>query len=387
MTDDHNKTLAMTKRLLGDEERIDWLQLARSTNVGPRTFEQLIAAYGTPAAALQALPDLARQGGGKRRIKVFDRDAAEREIDQIRHLGARLVASCEQDYPDQLRHIDSNPPAFCMAGDAALFSRPTIGIVGARNASAAGCKLARTMARDLGLRGFVVVSGLARGIDTAAHKACLDTGTIAVIAGGIDIVYPPENGDLQRRIAENGVLMTEMSPGIRPQAKHFPRRNRLISGLSHGVLVIEAAERSGSLITARYAAEQGREVFAVPGSPLDPRAAGTNKLIREGALLTGSADDIVEALSMTLRLPDHKPGADTPPADLFTRTETEPHKPAVAETDRERIVSLLGSTPVTVDDLIEESGLDVAAVQMILLEIDLAGRLQRHGNAMVSILI
>ena len=380
----------MTKRALSDEERIDWLRLARSTNVGPRTFDQLIAVYDTPSAALDALPDLARKGGGKRRITLCARDVAEREIEQVRHLGARLIASCEQDYPDQLRHIDSNPPVFCVAGDATIFSPPAIGIVGARNASAAGCKLARTMAHDLGTHGFVVASGLARGIDTAAHKASIETGTIAVIAGGIDIVYPPENGDLQRAIGERGVVMTEMPPGVRPQAKHFPRRNRIISGISHGVLVIEAAERSGSLITARYAAEQGREVFAVPGSPLDPRAAGTNKLIREGALLTGNADDIVEALSMTLRLPNDTtkssgPGKATP--DLFSREDAKPQKSDVAETDRERIISLLGPAPVSIDDLIEESGLDVAAVQLILLEIDLAGRLQRHGNAMVSILI
>ncbi len=383
-------TEATTRRTLDDEERLDWLRLSRSTNVGPRRFDQLIAVYGTPAAALDALPDLVRKGGDKRRITLCTREAAERELDRIRHLGARLVASCEDDYPEQLRHIDSNPPVFCMTGDAGFFAQPTIGIVGARNASAAGCKIARTMAHDLGTHGFAVASGLARGIDTAAHKASLDTGTIAVIAGGLDVVYPPENGDLQRSIGERGVLMTEMPPGVRPQAKHFPRRNRIISGLSLGVLVIEAAERSGSLITARYAAEQGREVFAVPGSPLDPRATGTNRLIREGALLTAKAEDIVEALSMTLRLPDAagKPAA-SPESDpdLFSAGQAKPPVSDVCKTDRERIISLLGPAPVSVDDLVEQSGLEVAQVQMILLEIDLAGRLQRHGNAMVSILI
>lgn len=383
-------TEATKRHPLGDKERLDWLRLARSTNVGPRTFDQLIAVYGTPGAALDALPGLAGRSGGKRRITLCTEDAAERELEQIRHLGARLVASCEDDYPDRLRHIDSNPPIFCMAGDAGFFTRPTIGIVGARNASAAGCKIASVMAHDLGTHGFVIASGLARGIDTAAHTASLDSGTIAVIAGGLDIVYPPENSDLQRSIGECGIVMTEMSPGVRPQAKHFPRRNRIISGLSQGVLVIEAAERSGSLITARYAAEQGREVFAVPGSPLDPRAAGTNRLIREGALLTGSAEDIVEALSMTLRLPEAAGEPAVSPAgdpDLFSTGHSAPAVPDVAETDRERIVSLLGPAPVSIDDLIEQSGLEVAEVQMILLEIDLAGRLQRHGNAMVSILI
>ena len=383
-------TEATKRRVLGEEERLDWLRLARSTNVGPRTFDQLITVYGTPAAALDALPGLASKSGGKRRITLCTEDAAERELEHIRRIGARLVASCEEDYPSRLRHIDSNPPVFCMAGDARFFTQPAIGIVGARNASAAGCKIAGTMAHDLGKHGFVIASGLARGIDTAAHTASLDTGTIAVIAGGLDIVYPPENGELQRSIGERGILMTEMPPGVRPQAKHFPRRNRIISGLSLGVLVIEAAERSGSLITARYAAEQGREVFAVPGSPLEPRAAGTNRLIREGALLTGSAEDIVEALSMTLRLPDAEaepPGSPATGPDLFSTGHTYSTVPDVAETDRERIVSLLGPAPVSIDDLIEQSGLEVAEVQMILLEIDLAGRLQRHGNAMVSILI
>ena len=369
----------MEIRSLSEREKVDWLRLARCANVGPRTFDDLIGAFESPARALEALPDLARKGGVAGRIRVYPADAAEREIDRITQLGARYIALCEPDYPALLRHIDSRPPVLAVAGDPALPDRPCVAIVGSRNASAAGLRFARTLAGDLAGGGCVVVSGLARGIDTAAHTAALDGGTAAVIAGGIDIVYPPENGDLQCEIADRGVLLTEMPPGVHPQARHFPRRNRLISGLSLGVVVIEAAERSGSLITARNALEQNRDVFAVPGSPLDPRAAGTNRLIRDGAALIRSADDVLEALSLErLHHTDHAYREPDPVCPYGPPAD-------VVEGERKRVTGLLGTAPVSIDDLIHESGVGASSMQTILLELDLAGRLERHGNATVSL--
>lgn len=370
----------MEIRFLSEQEKIDWLRLARCSNVGPRTFDELIGAFESPANALEALPELARKGGVAGRIRIYCADAAEREIDRMARLGARFIAVCEPDYPALLRHIDTWPPVLAVAGDPAILDRPCVAIVGSRNASAAGLRFARTLARDLGDSDCVVVSGLARGVDTAAHLAALDSGTAAVIAGGIDIVYPPENGELQREIADKGVLMTEMPPGVHPKAKHFPRRNRLISGLSLGVVVVEAAERSGSLITARNALEQNRDVFAVPGSPLDPRAAGTNRLIRDGAALVRSADDVLESLSLVRSRHGIGHCAESVP-DLRPVTLSD-----VMDGERKRVVDMLGSAPVPIDDLIHESGVGASSMQTILLELDLAGRLQRHGNATVSLL-
>ncbi len=370
----------MEIRSLSEQERIDWLRLARCANVGPRTFDDLIGAYESPARALEALPDLARKGGVAGRIRVYPADAAEREIHRMAQLGARHIARCEPDYPALLRHIDSCPPVLAVAGDPALLERPCVAIVGSRNASAAGLRFARTLAGDLADNGCIVVSGLARGIDTAAHAAALDGGTAAVIAGGIDIVYPPENEGLQHDIADRGVLLTEMQPGVHPKAKHFPRRNRLISGLSLGVVVIEAAERSGSLITARNALEQNRDVFAVPGSPLDPRAAGTNRLIRDGAALIRSADDVLEGLSLeSPRHTSHVHLEATPVSAVGIAED-------VVDGERRQVMDLLGAAPISIDDLIHESGVGASSMQTILLELDLAGRLQRHGNATVSLL-
>jgi DNA processing protein len=272
----------MTPRPLSDDDRLAWLRLARTPGIGPATFAALITRFRTAPAAIDALPDLARRGGLRTAPRLCPSGDAKRERDAVARFGARLIAACEPDYPALLRHIDTAPPVLCVLGEVACLSRPAVGVVGARNASAAGLRIARQISGDLGRAGFIVVSGLARGIDTAAHVAAVDTGTVAAIAGGIDVVYPPENAGLQARIAEVGAVVTEMPPGAQPTAKHFPRRNRIISGLSRGVLVVEAAERSGSLITARLALEQNREVFAVPGSPLDPRSAGTNRLIRNG---------------------------------------------------------------------------------------------------------
>jgi DNA processing protein len=262
--------------ILSHSERRDWLRLAKSENVGPASFRMLMARFGSAEQALEALPDLSRRGGLRREIRIYGRDEAERDLDRVADLGARFVALNEADYPTLLRHIDQAPPLLCIKGNPELFAKPAVAVVGTRNASALGRKFARELSSAVGRAGLLVVSGLARGIDTVAHEASLDTGTVAVLAGGIDVVYPPENEALYREIAERGVLVSEMTPGSVPRAESFPRRNRLISGLSLGVLVVEAALRSGSLITARLAAEQGREVFAVPGSPLDPRCSGTN---------------------------------------------------------------------------------------------------------------
>jgi DNA processing protein len=366
----------MTARALSDDERLAWLRLARTPGIGPATFAALIARCRTASAAIDALPDLARRGGVRAIPQVCTAAQARREIETVARLGARLIVSGEPDYPPLLRQIDAAPPVLCIMGDPARLSQPAVGVVGARNASAAGLRIARQIAADLGRAGFVVVSGLARGIDTAAHVASLDTGTVAAIAGGIDVVYPPENAGLQARIAETGAVVTEMPPGAQPTARHFPRRNRIISGLSRGVLVVEAAERSGSLITARLALEQNREVFAVPGSPLDPRSTGTNRLIRNGALLTSSAEDVLAALDPMLRPPPCAPEPDS--------AEMAGEPPEVEDDDRARLVSLLGPVPVPFDDLIAESRLEPAAVHTILLELDLAGRLERHGNGAVS---
>ena len=284
---------------LNHSEKLDWLRLSRSENIGPITFFQLIRRFGAAAAALDAVPDLARRGGRKRPIKLCDPATAEAEAAAIEKAGARLVAACEPEYPKALAAIADPPPALTVLGRPEMLASqdPTVGIVGARNASGAGRRIAQGIATDLGARGIIVASGLARGIDTAAHNGALKTGTVAVVAGGVDVYYPPENEDLQNAIAAEGAVISEQPMGTEPQARHFPRRNRMISGLSLGVLIVEAASRSGSLITARTALEQGREVFAVPGSPLDPRAQGTNHLLRQGATLAERADDIAAVIA------------------------------------------------------------------------------------------
>lgn len=372
----------MAMRLLDDVQRRDWLRLLKSENVGPATFRQLINRFGSAAAALQALPELSRRGGLKRPITLYPAEAAARDLESTGNIGARLVAIGEQEYPELLRHIEAAPPLLCLKGDASVLALPCIGIVGARNASAAGRRFARELSQGLGEAGLCIVSGLARGIDTAAHEAALPRPTAAVLAGGLDVIYPPENAALHAAIAEQGLLVSEMTPGTVPKAEHFPRRNRIISGVSLGVVVVEAELRSGSLITARLAGEQGRDVFAVPGSPLDARAAGPNKLIREGATLITSAADVLEALGPALsgKLP-MLPEPFMAPATGFTGDD------ALPENLRGRILSLLGPSPASVDDLIRESGASAAAVSTVLLELELAGRLSRHGRQRVSLLL
>ncbi len=366
----------MMDQVLSDVERRDWLRLSMSENVGPATFRTLLTRYGNAGDALLAIPELTRKGGLARSPRLYGTEAAQRDIDRAQAIGARFVAMSEPDYPPLLRMADGAPPLICIKGDAGLLRKSAVGIVGARNASAVGRKFARQMAMEIGGAGHAIVSGLARGIDTAAHEASLETGTIAVLAGGLDVVYPPENDALQAGIAERGVLVTEMTPGTVPRAEHFPRRNRIISGIARALIVVEAALRSGSLITARYANEQGREVFAVPGSPLDPRCEGCNRLIRDGAALLMSSADVLEQLSTSF----------TPRQMQFF----EPDQPAIeppgtSENDRDLILELLSPSPVDADDLIRESGLPPGAVTAIILELSLAGRAIRYPNGAVSL--
>lgn len=366
-------------RLLDDTQRRDWLRLIRSENVGPTTFRRLVNRYGGAAAAIEALPELARRGG-KQTIKVCSIAEAEREIAHVDRLGGSHVAAGENGYPPWLRHIEDAPPILCMMGELSLFERPCIAMVGSRNASAAGRKFTRQMSRELVEAGHVVVSGLARGIDTAAHEAALEGGTAAVIANGIDIVYPPENADLQRQIARQGALISEHPPAARPKAEHFPRRNRIISGISVGVVVVEATVRSGTLITARLAGEQGREVFAVPGSPLDPRAAGANRLIRQGATLVTGAGDVIEALAGI------DPRAE-PPGEGFLQDEPEYASDGSADSGaiHAQVIALLSPTPVFIDDIIAELKMPAAQVVAALLELEVAGRVTRMPGQRVAL--
>jgi len=369
------------RQKLNQSERTDWLRLIRSENVGPITFFHMLAHYGSAGAALEALPALAGRGG-KRKIKICPKDVAERELARIEKIGAVLIAHGEPDYPRALAAIEDAPPLIARLGDADLLERPMVAIVGARNASANGRRLASQLAADLGSAGVTVISGLARGIDTAAHTGALASGTVAVVAGGIDVVYPKENQTLYEDILARGVVLAESPPGTEPIARHFPRRNRLISGLSLGVVVVEAAPRSGSLITARMALEQGREVFAVPGSPLDPRARGTNNLIRQGATLTETAEDILQAVSKQMIRPLAEPAGST-----FKASSDGPPSPDGLDAARKNIVELLSPTPAAVDELIRECQVSAALVAVVLLELELAGRIERHPGGRVSLII
>jgi len=368
-------------RPLAARERADWLRLIRSENVGPATFFALLRHFGDIAAAIENAPELSRRGGRKRAIRIASRADAEAEIEALAALDGRLIACGEPEYPVALAAIHDPPPVIQMLGHARLLAGPCIAIVGARNASLAGRQFARATAADLAEAGMVVVSGMARGIDTAAHDGAMTGGTVAVLAGGVDNIYPPENEDLYRRIAAEGAIISEQRLGTRPTARHFPPRNRLISGLSLGVLVVEAATRSGSLITARMALEQGREVFAVPGSPLDPRHKGTNRLLRDGALLTEGARDVMDHLAGMTEPPLSEPEIPEirpQPIDLPLETEL--------SAGRGRIVELLGPTPVSIDELLRECQVSPAVVLTALLELELAGRLERLPGNRVSLL-
>ncbi len=354
--------------------RLARLRLIRSPRIGPVTYRQLIARFGDAQAALDALPTLALRGGGQAPT-LADPALARRELAVVERLGARHLFLDDPDYPALLAELENAPPALIVRGDVGLLARPCVAMVGARNASAAACRFARQLAQGLGEAGATVVSGLARGIDTAAHHGSLASGTVGVIASGIDIAFPPENAELQQRVAQQGLLIAEQPPGTEPLARHFPSRNRIIAGLAQGTVVVEAAPRSGSLITARIAAEAGREVMAVPGSPLDPRAQGCNLLIREGATLVQGVDDILEMIR-----PIDARAVRSPVSGFGAEPGAEPDA-----AERHRVEGLLGPVPVPVDELIRQSGLPGAAVQLVLLELELAGRLERHAGGRVSL--
>jgi DNA processing protein len=391
---------------LTDSELFDWLRLIRSENVGPRTFRALIANCGSAGSAIRALPDMARRGGAGRAIRIATSQEIEQELTAAHKIGVRFLGLDEPDYPPALRQIDSAPPILTLRGRAEALQQPAVAIVGSRNASAAGLTFAERLARGIGGAGYVVVSGLARGVDQRAHIASLETGTIAVLAGGHAKPYPPEAAPLIARIAEFGAIISEMPVEWEPRGRDFPRRNRHVSGLALGTVIVEAARGSGSLITARFAAEQNREVFAVPGSPLDPRAEGTNDLLRDGANICARPEDVLsvldpvrardpfsilregrpeaaEPLWCQQRLFDAEPapmaGASAGELDLASRE--------APSTMRARILDLLGPSPISIDELVRAAEASISDVRIVLLELDLAGRLEHSGGARVALTV
>ncbi|MFI5205389.1 MAG: DNA-processing protein DprA [Candidatus Paceibacterales bacterium] len=364
-----------------DQEKLDWLRLIRTENVGPRSFQSLMEVYGNASRALEAVPQLSQKGGEQ--IKPFSESLAQKEIEALQKRGAQIILASEEVYPKLLREIKDFPPVLTVQGNVKCLGVNSVAIVGSRNASANGCRIAESMARDLGKSRHLVTSGLARGIDTAAHNGALQTGTVAVVAGGIDIIYPPENKDLFYKITKNGAVITEMAIGSVPKPQHFPRRNRIISGMSIATVVVEAALRSGSLITSRYALEQNREVFGVPGSPLDARCKGPNALIKEGAYMAESAEDIINVLQNL---------SYTRPSSLFDKASNDiymapSYKISEDDIDKARIVihDKLSVTPTLVDDVISQTGISTKVVMVVLLELELAGKLERHSGGRVSV--
>lgn len=368
----------MARPSLTDEQRIAWLRLARTEQVGPISFFNFINRFGSAENALEALPEIASKAGGNKFPKICSHDDALRELDAAQKLGVRHIAAGEPDYPKLLRQIDDPPPFLLVRGDIDFNLRPMVAIVGSRNTSIAGQKMATQLAAGLMEAGYVVVSGLARGIDTAAHKASLIGGTIAVMAGGHGQIYPPENLDLSNQLVENhGATITETPPWLSPRAQDFPRRNRIISGLCNGVIIVEAARRSGSLITARLAGEQNRQVFAVPGSPLDPRSEGTNKLIREGITLVRSADDIIEDLRPSENFQEIEAVSGQTPFRFEDNEADDYAKNKLPESDIELIASNLSAAPVHIDDVVRYTGLSTQIVVACLCELEFSGRVER----------
>jgi DNA processing protein len=383
------------KRTLPDDdgaaERLAWLRLARCEGVGALTFARLLERFGSAGRALDALPEL-RARGTWSVGRPPETGTLEAELDGLAKAGGRLLTSGESGFPDPLRHIPDPPPVLSLRGSVEALRGPAVAVIGARNASANGCVLARRFAAELARAGLVVVSGLARGIDTAAHEGALEAGglTVAAVAGGVDVVYPPENEGLVGRIVESGAVVSERPLGTVARARDFPRRNRIIAGLSLGVVVVEAAPQSGSLITARLAAEQGREVMAVPGSPLDPRHRGTNQLLREGATLVESASDVLGVLRPLMRhaaapaAPGRRPA---PRAAAEPASPPRPAGPAPPPPDglAAALVTRLGHEPLAVDELVRQCGAPFAQVQSVLLDLELEGRVDRHPGNRVAL--
>lgn len=370
---------------LTDEQRLNWLRLIRSDNVGPATFRDLINHFRSASAALEALPDLIARGGSAGKIRIASRHRAEAEMEAAAGCGACFIGMGEPDYPPALRSVDYPPPLICVRGNRKILSRNSLAIVGSRNASINGMRLASRFASELGQADFAIISGLARGIDASAHEGSMASGTIAVFAGGVDQVFPEENRELAANILQSGgAIVSEMPVGWSPRAKDFPRRNRLVAGISSGLLVVEAAKRSGSLISARLANEAGRPVYALPGSPLDPRCAGTNWLIKQGAMLVTEPGDIISDLEDS-RSPDLFGFSGENEAADFEGDVAEPVERDTPEAVRKAIIMALGPSPVEVDDIIRFTGASAPEVQLVLIELDLAGRLERHGGNRVSL--
>ncbi|MBY0429135.1 MAG: DNA-processing protein DprA [Alphaproteobacteria bacterium] len=364
---------------MNDNERIDWLRLIRSENIGPITFYKLMERFGSAESAIRNAPDLAKRAGGKKPLVIAPRETAEKEIAALSKIGGFMLAACEPDYPNYLRAIEDAPPIISIKGQrSALNGKRMMAMVGSRNASLNGRQFAERIARDCGQADMMVVSGLARGIDTAAHQGALKTGTIAVVAGGIDVIYPEENDKLYHAICEKGAIIAESQFGVPPTNRHFPKRNRIISGVSEGVLIIEAVEQSGSLITARMALEQGREVMAVPGSPLDPRSKGNNNLLRQGAVLVENVQDIIGGLSK------HPIQNMSEPDSHFTNRNESLSEGDIANA-REKILQSIGPVAVRIDDLIRDVELPAAIVLAALLELELAGRVARSPGQNVAL--
>ncbi|MBB4076331.1 DNA processing protein [Bartonella fuyuanensis] len=381
--------------LLTDRQRLNWLRLLRSENIGAVSFRKLINYYKTAENALAELPELSRKGGGSTPIKIASLEEAEKEMQEAEKLGIRFIGMGEPDYPAFLKVTEASPPLIAIKGNVSVFQKTSIGIIGSRNASAVGQKLAAQFAHFLGEANFVIISGLARGIDSIAHQASLTTGTVAVMAGGIDYIYPPENKKLYENIIANGgAIISEMPISWKPRAIDFPRRNRIIAALSLGLLVIEAALRSGSLITARQAAEMGRLIFAIPGSPLDPRSVGTNNLIKDGALLTTHPSDIIETLMpLVPPLPNSQLNFFEEPSSLHfekenlnSEDEKNSNAPlAASDAERAAVLSALSTTPIDLDTLSTHSGVALPTLYLLLVELELAGNLIRHSGGCVSL--
>ncbi|MBO6946780.1 MAG: DNA-protecting protein DprA [Rhodospirillales bacterium] len=367
---------------LSDSEKLARLRLIRSENVGPVTYRRLLERFGDAQSALESLPDLASRGGRAKPLRLCTRADAEIEISELHVIGAHILFQGEPDYPPLLGHIDDAPPVLFVRGHPALLKKRAVALVGSRNASVNGRRFARDMANKLGEAGFLVVSGMARGIDTAAHIGALETGTVAVMGGGVDVCYPRENKALYDDLVNQGAVCTEVRIGVSPQARHFPRRNRIISGIARAIVVLEAGAKSGSLITARMALEQGREVFAVPGAPQDPRVKGSNALIRDGAQLTESADDVIRVLTemsgnaLSERQSRHFEGMPATNVDE-----------KIVDQARTHVLQALDFGPTDVDDIIRETGCPAGAVHVVLLELEIAGRLVRQAGNSVSLVL